>query len=69
MNFNEYLNSLDLANLNDLQPNEGMEMGWYKCKEEVLKILEENKELEFVDIDDKMVYKINGNVIEKIENL
>lgn len=42
MNFNEWLNTLDLANLNDLPPNDGMEMGWFACKEEILKILDKS---------------------------
>lgn len=44
-------------------------MGFNHCKEAVLKLLEENKELEAVSFDGKKVYKIYGNVIEKIKKL
>lgn len=39
---------------------------WDACKNEIIKLLEENKELEAVSQNGKKVYKIYGNVIEKI---
>lgn len=41
--FSDWLNSLDMANLRDLPPNDAMEMGWNECKRQILEILETNR--------------------------
>lgn len=74
MNFNKWINTLDLANLNDLQPNEGMEMGWFACKNEVLKILSKYKTniSNYPEEEDSDGYDfdvISLDVIKEIEKL
>ena len=64
MKFEEWLNTLDLANLNDLQPNEGMEMGWYKCKKEVLALLNHSD-----CYKDRKYVAVPNHIIEEIEKL
>ena len=61
MNFSKWLNANIGPNQNDLQPNEAAEMGWFACKEEVLKILEKYHKKPFSNvtwIDDKAVKEI-----------
>jgi (p)ppGpp synthase/HD superfamily hydrolase len=43
--------------------------GFNACKKEVLRVLEENKELESVSYRGKKVYKIYGTIIKKIKKL
>jgi (p)ppGpp synthase/HD superfamily hydrolase len=43
--------------------------GFNTCKKEVLRVLEENKELESVSYRGKKVYKIYGTIIKKIKKL
>lgn len=41
--------------------------GWLACKREIIKLLEQNKELEFVSYSGKKVYRIYDSVVEKIK--
>jgi len=66
MKFHQWLNTLDLANLNDLQPQDGMEMGWFACKEEMLKILDNPKSWEFVDNDNQT---LTEKALKSLRNL
>ena len=43
------------------------EYGWNSCKNEILELLEKNKELEFISHNGKKVYRIYGAVIDKIK--
>ncbi len=68
MNFNEWLNTLDLANLNDLQPNDGMEMGWFECKKQVLKTLKECDEF-YRSAHGSDGFRVGEDAIKRIEKL
>ena len=46
-----------------------MEEAWLACQEQILKLLEQNTELESISHNGKKVYKIYGNVIDKIRKL
>jgi hypothetical protein len=40
---------------------------WSSCRREILRMLEQNKELESISHNGKKVFKIYGTVIEKIK--
>ena len=42
---------------------------WFACKNEVIKLLEEDLELDSISYNGKKVYKIYGTVIDKIRKL
>lgn len=65
--FNEYCSRIgkQLVGQNQISYH----VGWVECKEEILKLLEQNTELESISYNGKKVYKIYGNVIEKIMKL
>ena len=49
--------------------DEAWKEGFDECKVKVLEIINSNKELESVSYSGKHIYKIYGNVVEKIEKL
>lgn len=51
------------------QVDDGINKFLEEQKNEILNILEQNKELESISYEGKKVYKIYGNVIEKIKEL
>ena len=64
MNFKQWLDWYNKEPF-DYPPN--ARDGWFACKREIIKLLEENKELESVSYEGKKVYKIYGKVINKIK--
>ncbi len=73
MNFNEWYKYHQPqksypSNIIDCDFNErrNLKKGWNVCKKEILLLLEKNKELEAISQDGKKIYKIYGNVIDKI---
>jgi hypothetical protein len=76
MNFNEFWSKYDvweedpyISDYDSIYVQERCALfGWNAAKAEILKLLEENKELESISQKGKKVYKIYGSVIDKIKN-
>lgn len=65
MNFEKWFSNIERVNGdNKLWSRKS----WNTCKNQILKLLEQNKELESISHNGKKVYKIYGTVIEKIKN-
>lgn len=65
--FNEYCARLGVVL--DGRKQISYPVGWMECKVEILKLLEQNQELESISQNGRKVYKIYGTVIEKIKEL
>ena len=67
MNFEEwYIKYRQSQGMNCKLEMSDVKNSWESCKQEIIKLLEQNKELEAISYDGKKVYKIYGNAIEKI---
>ena len=65
--FNEYC--ARLGKVLDGQKQISYTVGWMECKAEILKLLEQNQELESISHNGRKIYKIYGTVIDKIKEL